>query len=72
MSRFAEDAAARIVRSLSAFLEKKLTIVDSASADSSRSVALTSSMSVQSDSAIAGAPRDLLAEIASLVRFAAA
>ena len=32
MSRFAEDAAARIVRSLSASFKKKLTIVDATSA----------------------------------------
>jgi len=70
MSRFAEDAAARIVRSLSTLLEKKLTIVDSASADPDRSVALTPAVSVQSDEGIAAVPRDLLAEIASLVRFA--
>jgi len=70
MSRFAEDAAARIVRSLSTLLEKKLTIVDSASADPDRSVALTPAVSVQSDDGIAAVPRDLLAEIASLVRFA--
>ena len=41
MGRFAEDAAARIVRSLSASFKKKLTIVDSASADAARSFALT-------------------------------
>ncbi|HXH37213.1 MAG TPA: hypothetical protein VNN08_01155, partial [Thermoanaerobaculia bacterium] len=70
MSRFAEESAARIVRSLSALLEKKLTIVDSASADAGHSVALTPSKSVQSEGAIPDAPRDLLAEIAALVRFA--
>jgi diguanylate cyclase (GGDEF)-like protein len=70
MSRFAEDAAARIVRSLSTLLEKRLTIVDSASADPERSVALTPAVSVQSDDVAGALPRDLLAEIASLVRFA--
>lgn len=70
MSRFAEDAAARIVRSLSALLEDKLTIVDSASADADRSVALTAAVSVQSEGAISAVPRELLGEIASLVRFA--
>ncbi|HSY51319.1 MAG TPA: GGDEF domain-containing protein [Thermoanaerobaculia bacterium] len=70
MSRFAENAAARIVRSLSTLLEKKLTIVDSTAADAGCSVALTPTVSVQSDGAIAAAPLDLLAEIASLVRFA--
>ncbi len=70
MSRFAEETAARIVRLLSALLEKKLSIVDTASADCSRSVTLTADICVQSDDALAGAPRDLVAEIASLVRFA--
>jgi diguanylate cyclase (GGDEF)-like protein len=70
MSRFAEDAAARIVRSLSALLKKKLTIVDSASADTSRSFALTATASVQFDGAAGIAARDLLREIASLVHFA--
>jgi diguanylate cyclase (GGDEF)-like protein len=70
MSRFAEDAAARIVRSLSTLLEKRLTIVDTASADPERSVALTPAVSVQSDDVAAAVPRDLLGEIASLVRFA--
>jgi diguanylate cyclase (GGDEF)-like protein len=70
MSRFAENAAARIVRSLSALLEEKLTIVDSPSADADRSVALTAAVSVRSEGAIPAAPRELLGEIASLVRFA--
>jgi len=70
MSRFAEDTAARIVRSLSVLLEEKLTIVDSPSADADRSVALTAAVSVQSEGAIPAVPRELLGEIASLVRFA--
>jgi diguanylate cyclase (GGDEF)-like protein len=70
MSRFAEDVAARIARSLSVLFEKKLTIVDSASADAGRSIALTNDVSVQFDDAIGAVPRDLVREIASLVRFA--
>ncbi len=41
MIRFAEDAAARIVRSLSALLDKELSLVDPASADGARSLVLT-------------------------------
>jgi diguanylate cyclase (GGDEF)-like protein len=67
MSRFAEDVAARIVRLLSALLKKELRIVDSASADVERSFVLTPARSVQCDGA---APRELVSEIASLVRFA--
>src|SRR5258706_4333712 len=70
MSRFAEDAAIRIARSLSVLLERKLTIVDAASADSACSVALTPSIAVQFDGAVESVPRDVIREMASLVRFA--
>jgi diguanylate cyclase (GGDEF)-like protein len=70
MGRFAEDVAARIVRSLSASFKKKLTIVDSASADAARSFALTPSTSIQFEKPLAAASRELVNEIASLVRFA--
>ena len=70
MSRFAEDAAARLARSLSVLFEKKLTIVDSASADAARSVALTNAISLQFDDAFGAMPREVIREIASLVRFA--
>jgi diguanylate cyclase (GGDEF)-like protein len=70
MSRFAEDVAARLARSLSLLFEKKLTIVDSASADPARSLALTDAISLQFDDALGAAPRELAGEIASLVRFA--
>jgi len=69
MSRFAEDAAARIVRSLSASFKKKLTIVDSASADAARSFALTQSTSIVFEP-LATTSRELVNEIASLIRFA--
>jgi diguanylate cyclase (GGDEF)-like protein len=70
MSRFAEDVAARIARSLSVLFEKKVTLVDAASADGARSVALTPAMSLQFDSSIGTVPRDVIREIATLVRFA--
>jgi diguanylate cyclase (GGDEF)-like protein len=70
MSRFAEDAAARIVRSLSALLDKKLCLVDPASADGAHSFALTPTLAVQDDVALAPAHRDLVREVASIVRFA--
>jgi diguanylate cyclase (GGDEF)-like protein len=69
MSRFAEEVAARIVRSLSALLKRKLSIVDSASADAG-SLYLTPSMSLQFDGPGETAPRELVSEIASLLRFA--
>src|SRR3954471_44726 len=70
MSRFAEDAAARIVRSLSASFKKKLTIVDSESADAARSFALTLSTSIQFAQPLTDASVELVNEIASLIRFA--
>jgi diguanylate cyclase (GGDEF)-like protein len=70
MSRFAEDAAARIVRSLSASFKKKVTMVDSASADAARSLALTATKSIQFDQPLTSSSRELVNEIASLVRFA--
>src|SRR5437868_1193564 len=70
MSRFAEDAAARIVRSLSALLKKKIDLVDSASADAAHSLELTPGTSMTFDDALATAPREVLNEIAALIRFA--
>jgi hypothetical protein len=70
MSRFAEDAAARIVRSLSASFKKKVAIVDSASADAARSFALTPATSIQFEQPLSATSRELVDEIASLVRFA--
>ncbi|MEA2338960.1 MAG: two-component system, cell cycle response regulator [Thermoanaerobaculia bacterium] len=70
MSRYAEDAAARIVRSLSALLKEKVDLVDAASADSGHSFELTPGKSMSFDRALAAAPRELLNEIASLIRFA--
>ena len=70
MSRFADDVAGRIARSLSVLFEKKLTIVDAASADATRSIALTPEISIQLDETIGALPRAIVREIASLVRFA--
>ncbi|HEV7573103.1 MAG TPA: hypothetical protein VGQ21_16505, partial [Thermoanaerobaculia bacterium] len=70
MSRFAEDAAARMVRSLSASFKRKLTIVDSASADAERSLAVTPETSIQFEQPLAAASRELVNDIASLIRFA--
>ncbi len=69
MSRFAEEVADRIVRSLSALMKRKLSIVDSASADSG-ALYLTPSMSLQFDEGGDAAPRELVSEIASILRFA--
>jgi diguanylate cyclase (GGDEF)-like protein len=70
MSRFADDVAGRIARSLSVLFEKKLTIVDAASADATHSIALTPEISLQLDQTIGALPRAIVREIASLVRFA--
>ena len=70
MSRFAEDAAARIVRSLSALLDKELSLVDPASAAGARSFVLTPTMAVKDDAAFSAPHRDLVREVASIVRFA--
>jgi diguanylate cyclase (GGDEF)-like protein len=70
MSRFAEDAAARIVRSLSALLDKELSVIDPESAAGARSFVLTPTMAVQDDAAFSSAHRDLVREVASIVRFA--
>jgi len=70
MSRFAEDAAARIVRSLSALLDKELSVVDPASPAGARSFVLTPTMAVQDDAAFSTGHRDLVREVASIVRFA--
>jgi diguanylate cyclase (GGDEF)-like protein len=69
MSRFAPDAAARIVRSLSALLDEKLTIVDSTPADADRGFTLMPGLSVLFERTIAASSRALLREIASLVCF---
>ncbi|MGH9418765.1 MAG: GGDEF domain-containing protein [Thermoanaerobaculia bacterium] len=70
MSRFAEDAATRIVRSLSTLIEKKLTVVETGSVRTGHSVDLTTGKSVQFGESLSDAQRDLINEISSLVRFA--
>jgi diguanylate cyclase (GGDEF)-like protein len=70
MSRFADDVAGRIARSLSVLFEKKMTIVDAVTADAAHSIALTPEISLQLDQTIGALPRAIVHEIASLVRFA--
>jgi len=70
MSSFAEGAAGRIVRSLSALLHKELSLVDPASEDGARSFVLTPTLAVQDDDAFSASGRDLVREVASVVRFA--
>jgi diguanylate cyclase (GGDEF)-like protein len=70
MSRFAEDAATRIVRSLSTLIKKKLTVVETGSESADQSIALTAGRSVQFGDALDASQRDLINEIASLARFA--
>jgi diguanylate cyclase (GGDEF)-like protein len=67
---FAEDAAGRIVRSLSALLHKEVSLVDPTSEDGARSFVLTPTMAVRDDDAFNASGRDLVREVASIVRFA--
>src|SRR6266849_933971 len=70
MSTFAEDAAGRIVRSLSALLHKELSLVDPASEDGAQSFVLTPTLAVRDDVALGASGRDLVREVATVVRFA--
>lgn len=70
MSRFAEDAATRIVRSLSTLIKKKLTVVETASGNTDHAIALTHGRAVELGDALDVSQRDLINEISSLVRFA--
>jgi diguanylate cyclase (GGDEF)-like protein len=70
MSWFAEDAAGRIVRSLSTLLHKELSLVDPASAEGARSIILTPNLAVKDDAALSATHRDFVREVASVVRFA--
>jgi diguanylate cyclase (GGDEF)-like protein len=67
---FAEDAAGRIVRSLSALLHKELSLIDPASEDGAQSFGLTPTLAVRDDDAFSASSRDLVREVASVVRFA--
>jgi diguanylate cyclase (GGDEF)-like protein len=69
MSRFAQDAAARIVRSLSALLDQKVTIVDSTPADADRAFTMMPGLSVLFERTVSAPSRAVLREIASLVCF---
>ncbi|MEA2236889.1 MAG: two-component system, cell cycle response regulator [Thermoanaerobaculia bacterium] len=70
MSWFAEDAAGRIVRSLSTLLHKELSLVDPASAEDA--IVLTPNLAVKDDPSLSAPQRDLVREVASIVRFAGA
>jgi len=70
MSWFAEDAAGRIVRSLSTLLHKELSLVDPASAEDA--IVLTPNLAVKDDASLSAPQRDLVREVASIVRFAGA
>src|SRR5258708_20795943 len=67
---FAEDAAGRIVRSLSALLHKEVSLVDPASEDGAQSFVLTPALAVRDDDGFSVPGRDLVREVASVVRFA--
>jgi diguanylate cyclase (GGDEF)-like protein len=67
---FAEDAAGRIVRSLSALLHKEVSLIDPASEDGARSFVLTPTLAVRDDDALSSSGRDLVREVASVLRFA--
>jgi diguanylate cyclase (GGDEF)-like protein len=67
---FAEDAAGRIVRSLSALLHKEVSLVDPASEDGARSFVLTPALAVRDDEDLSASGRELVREVASVVRFA--
>lgn len=70
MSRFAEDAATRIARSLSTLIEKQLSVVETGSDGTDHSIALTPGRSLRFGEALDAAQRDLINEISSLLRFA--
>lgn len=70
MSRFAEDAATRIVRSLSTLFKKKLTVIEAGSDGADQAVALTPGRFLQCGDALDAPQRDLIDEITSLLRFA--
>ena len=67
---FAEDAAGRIVRSLSALLHKEVSLVDPASEDGAGSFVLTPTLAVRDDDTFSAPGRDLVRDVASVVRFA--
>jgi diguanylate cyclase (GGDEF)-like protein len=67
---FAEDAAGRIVRSLSALLHKEVSLVDPASEGGARSFVLTPTLAVRDDDDFSVPGRDLVREVASIIRFA--
>ena len=71
MSRFAEDAAARIVRSLSALVHCPMSVGGASRPDDAHSVALTALLSIRADRPLRDEERSILAELVPLVRNAA-
>lgn len=70
MSRFAEDAATRIVRSLSTLFKKKLTVIETGSGVADQAVAFMPGRLLECSDALDAPERDLINEISSLLRFA--
>ena len=71
MSRFAEDAAARIVRSLSALVQCPMSVGGASRPDDAHSVALTAALSIRAERPLLDEERSILAELVPLVRNAA-
>lgn len=71
MNRFADDAAARIARSLSALVQSTMTIAGAAHPDDVHSLAVTNDLSIRSERPLFTIERRVLAELAPLVRNAA-
>ena len=68
MSRFAEDAAARIVRSLSALVQTTMSVGGTAQPDDAHSFAVTSGLSIRADRPLRAEERLVLGELVPLVR----
>ncbi|MEO6259173.1 MAG: diguanylate cyclase [Thermoanaerobaculia bacterium] len=71
MSRFAEEAATRIVRSLSALVQCPMSVSGASHPDDAHSIALTSLLSIRADRPFRDEERSILAELVPLVRSAA-
>lgn len=70
MSRYAEDAAGRIVRSLSTLFDRELTVIDPSADHDGRSFFLTPSLAISEDAALGEAERALIRDVAAMIRFA--
>src|SRR5713226_4693758 len=71
MTRLAEDTAARIVRSLSTLLRRRITIVSGAPvAEDDRSFIVTSAIGIRTDTPLASDERAVVHDLLELVRTA--